>query len=61
MSLYFLCVVFAEKEKKHKALFTLLKPKVVYSFVASVIFPDNVKIQLKKEIMCCLALFLQIT
>lgn len=48
VSLRFLCVVFAEKEKKHKAPFTLLKPKVVYSFVAGVIFPDNVKKSIEK-------------
>lgn len=61
MSLCFLCVVFAEKEKEHKAPFILLKPEVVYNSVASVMFPDNVKTQFKKEIMCYLALFPQIT
>ena len=61
VSLCFLCVVCAEKEKGHKAPLILLKPEPVYNCVPTVIFPDSVKTQFKKEIMCCLALFPQIT
>lgn len=55
--LCFRCVAFAEKEKKHKAPFTLLKSKVVYSYMASVIFPDNVKKSVEKgnNVLLCIA------
>lgn len=55
------CVSFVLSCSKKSTKFPLLKQEVACNSVASVICPDNVKTLFKKEIMCYLALFSQIT